>query len=167
MSIKAKTEVSKINAYVHTSSCNSHTRKFRFHVTILIKHYCLLVEVSLYLSMEMNDVAFLKLGNVYTDTKSTLSQYVALRRFKSFFGVTPQVCSLICKEVEQAVPSGGQPKHLLWCLCFLKQYSVEHNRRAIFHADEKTIRKWTWIFVELLSELNVVKLIFLIPKRKF
>lgn len=116
--------------------------------------------------MKMNDLEFLKLGNVYTNTKSTLSQYVALRRFKSFFGVTPQVCGMIWNKIEQAAPSGGEPKHLLWSLCFLKQYSVEHNRRAIFHADEKTIRKWTWIFVEILSELDVVKLIFSIRKRK-
>lgn len=116
----------------------------------------------IHVPIEMNDLAFLKLGNVYTDTKSASSQYVALRRFKSFFGITPLICSLIWNKIEQAVPSGGAPKHLLWSLCFLKQYSVEHTRRAIFHADEKTIRKWTWIFVELLSELDVVKFIFLI-----
>lgn len=108
----------------------------------------------------MNDQTFYKLGNIYTETKSTSSEYVALRRFQSFFGVTPHVCSLIWDKIKHSIPNGGDPKHVLWCLCFLKQYSVEHCRRSIFHADEKTIRKWTWIFVELLSELDVVTLIF-------
>lgn len=113
----------------------------------------------------MNEQTFFKLGNVYTETVSTSSEYVALRRFQSFFGVSPLVCSLIWEKIENAVPSGGAPKHLLWSLCFLKQYSVEHNRRSLFHADEKTIRKWTWIFVELLSELDVVTFISTNQKR--
>lgn len=101
------------------------------------------------------------MGNVYTLCTSTTSEYVALRRFKSFFGVTPYVCSLIWDKIKNDVPNGGDPKHLLWCLNFLKQNSVEHYRRAIFYADEKTIRKWSWLFVELLSNLDVVTLIFI------
>lgn len=107
----------------------------------------------------MNDKIFLKLGNVYTDTKSTSSKYVALRRFQSFFGATPLVCSLIWDKIKHDVPKGGDPKHLLWSLSFLKQNSVEHYRRSIFKADEKTIRKWTWLFVQLLADLDVVTLI--------
>lgn len=113
----------------------------------------------------MNEHIFLKLGNVYTETKATASKHVAIRRFKSFFGVTPRVSSLIWDKLENAVPSGGTPMHLLWSLNFLKQYSVEHCRRSTFHADEKTIRKWTWIFVELLSQLDVVTLIFMSQKK--
>lgn len=109
----------------------------------------------------MKEPTFFKLGNVYTETKWTTSQYAALRRFKSFFGVTPIVCSLIWDRIKHNVPNGGERKHLLWCLSFLKQNAVEHYRRSIFRADEKTIRKWTWIFVELLSNLDVVTLIFI------
>lgn len=115
----------------------------------------------------MNGRAFLKLGNGYTQTKSTGSEYVALRRFKSFFGATPHVCSLIWEKIVHDVPKGGEPKHLLWSLSFLKQYSVEHYRRTIFGADEKTIRKWTWLFVQLLSDVDVVIFNFFQVKAQF
>lgn len=105
----------------------------------------------------MDAGGFIKLGNFYTKTTSQSSQYVAKRRFMSFFGVTPQVCSIIWQKVRQEVKiKGGEPKHLLWCLSYLKQYAVEHYRRSIFNADEKTIRKWTWILVKILSDLDVV-----------
>lgn len=103
----------------------------------------------------MDPHKFLKLGNKYT--KSLVSTpKLSLRRFKSFFGITPLVCSIVWDEVKNEAPYGAEPKHLLWCMSFLKEYSGEHYRRSIFDADEKTIRKWTWIFVKLLSNLNVV-----------
>lgn len=79
-----------------------------------------------------------------------------LQRFKSFFGITPHVCSIVWEQVKKEAPAESKPKHLLWCLNFLKQYTNEHTRKSLFKADEKTIRKWTWIYIELLSKLNVV-----------
>lgn len=104
----------------------------------------------------MNSVEFLKLGNRYTTSKSTESGKTKLRRFKSFFGVTPPVCSLIWLKIKDSAPIDSHPKHLLWCLLFLKHYSIEHIRKSILDADEKTIRKWTWIFTKLLSDLDMV-----------
>lgn len=108
--------------------------------------------------MNVTSDAFLQLGNIYTKSSLTRSANIALRRFKSFFGVTPIVCSIIWEKLTDELPAGAEPKHLLWSLLFLKQYSNEHNRRSIVNADEKSIRKWTWIFVELLSNMNVVTL---------
>ena len=104
----------------------------------------------------MNPTEFLKLGSEYTKSNLTKSKAIAFRRFMSFFGITPLVCSIVWDKVKQNAPLGSAPKHLLWSLSFLKEYSHEHYRRAIFKADEKTIRKWTWIFVKLLSDLDVV-----------
>lgn len=109
----------------------------------------------------MDANTFLKLGNRYT--KSKMSKYkVALRRFKSFFGVTPKVCCIAWNEIKNKAPRGAQPVHLLWCLSFLKEYSNEHYRRSVFGADEKTMREWIWKFVKLLSNMNVVSLTFLV-----
>lgn len=102
----------------------------------------------------MSSEIFLRLGNAYT--KGTSNTKTNLRRFKSFYGVSPAVCAKIWEKIIFETSSHAQPKHLLWCLFFLKQYPVEHEMRAIFHADEKTIRKWTWCFVKLLSNINVV-----------
>lgn len=107
----------------------------------------------------MDPHAFFKLGNKYT--KSVISSpKIAARRFRSHFGVTPKVCSVVWNEIEYSAPAGAQPKHLLWCLSFLKEYSTEHYRRSIFNADEKTMREWTWTFVKLISKMNVVRFAF-------
>lgn len=85
------------------------------------------------------------------------SKHIGLRRFRSFFGVSPNICSITWKMLRSTAPLGSTPKHLLWCLHFLKQYPSEHSRRSILDADEKTIRKWSWIFVKLLADLSVVR----------
>lgn len=100
---------------------------------------------------------FKRLGFKYMKHKASQSKTLGLRRFKSFFGITPDLCSLIWNKINASAPTGAEPKHLLWSLFYLKQYDVEHTRRTLFHTDEKTIRKWTWIFIELLSNLEVVK----------
>lgn len=102
---------------------------------------------------------FVKWGNKYSKSSNKRSASVALRRFKALFGVTPVVCSIIWEKIRASIPKGGEPKHLLWALLFLKQYSDEHARRSTVGADEKTMRKWTWKFVELLSQMNVVLLL--------
>lgn len=104
----------------------------------------------------MTTRTFSRLGNIYMKNSSIGSNKTTLRRFKSFFGVTPLLCSIIWEKIESSAPSESKPKHLLWTLYFLKQYDVEHTRRPLLNADEKTIRKWTWIFVKLLSDLDVV-----------
>ncbi len=106
-------------------------------------------------SVDMDAHMFCKLGNRFTKSKMS-TEKIALRRFKSFFGVTPNVCSIAWNEIKNQAPPAAQPKHLLWCLWFLKEYSTEHHRRSLFKADEKTIRYWTWTFVKLLANLNVV-----------
>lgn len=105
---------------------------------------------------DVSSAGFLSLGNVYTKTKYRQKLSTKNRRFKSFFGITPKVCSIVWEKIRHDRPIGFSPKHLLWGLNFLKQYTNEENRHSIFQADEKTIRKWTWIAVGLLSDMNVV-----------
>lgn len=102
----------------------------------------------------MSAATFLRLGNIYT--KATSNTNTNLRRFTSFFGITPKVCARIWEMIKSSLPAGSKPTHLLWSLNFLKQYNTEHTRRSLFKADEKTLRKWTWVFIELMSNLNVV-----------
>lgn len=105
----------------------------------------------------MSTESFRKLGDRYI--KQSLhgrSDKIRLRRFKSFFGTTPRICAIIWAMLEHKRPSKSAPKHLLWCLLFLKQYNVEHTRRAILKTNEKTLRHWTWIYINLLADLDVV-----------
>lgn len=109
--------------------------------------------------LDVLSMTFLRLGNQISKTKSGQKTSTKTRRFKSFFGVTPYVCSIVWTKIVDIAPIGFQPKHLLWGLTFLKQYTIEHNRHSTLKADEKTIRKWTWIAVKLLSGLKTVKVI--------
>lgn len=104
-------------------------------------------------------MTFLNIGNKISETKATQKPSTKARRFKSFFGVTPNVCAIVWRKIHSEAPIGFEPKHLLWGLNFLKQYTVEENRHSTLRADEKTIRKWTWISVKLLSNLNVVNVL--------
>lgn len=81
-----------------------------------------------------------------------------LRRFKSYFGVSPEVCSISWNMLENEIPYGGEPKHLLWALMLLKQYNTENCNAANVGVDEKTFRKWSWIFIRMLANLPVVSL---------
>lgn len=99
---------------------------------------------------------FLKIGNKITQTKCRQKMSTKIRRFKSHFGVTPFVCAIIWDKIFGEAPNDYKPKYLLWGLNFLKHYSNEHTRHSLLRADEKTIRKWTWITVKLMSSMDVV-----------
>lgn len=109
--------------------------------------------------LAVGPMKFLQLGSQISKTKRGQKESTKTRRFKSFFGITPYVCSVAWTKIVDIAPFGFQPKHLLWGLTFLKQYTSEHNRHSTLTADEKTIRKWTWIAVKLLSGLKTVKVI--------
>ena len=78
------------------------------------------------------------------------------RRFRAMFGVSALVCSVIRNRLLRKIPDGASPVRLLWALMFLKVYRSEATNWTISKADEKTFRKWSWRFVELISNLNVV-----------
>ncbi len=76
---------------------------------------------------------------------------IILRRFMASFGVTPTCCRMLWDQIYDDFPNGGRPKHLLWALYFLKTYASEHVACNVLRVDEKTYRKWVWIFVNLLA----------------
>ena len=78
------------------------------------------------------------------------------RRFSGIYGATPQLCSRIWFTASLTLPPTTTPKHLLWALLFLKQYSNEHSMAKDCQCDEKTMRKWVWIVIECISKLPLV-----------
>lgn len=92
---------------------------------------------------------------------------VAHRKFMSFFGTTPFICSMLWAFLEplENMPNGVKPVHLLWALLFLKVYATESVHCALVGGvDEKTFRKWTWIFVHDIAawERSLVSSIHLV-----
>ena len=80
------------------------------------------------------------------------------RRFRSFFGTTPGICAHLWEMLtpEVTLPNGARKCHLLWALLFLKQYNTDHVNSSIVGTavDEKTFRKWCWLFIEQISYLS-------------
>lgn len=99
---------------------------------------------------------FLRMSAAMVGKTRGKSAKVDTRRFRAFFGVTPKICARVWLLLEPNCPSRAMPKHLLWALFFLKVYSNEHVSSVSASADEKTVRKWQWIFVKLMAGLRIV-----------
>ena len=64
-------------------------------------------------------------------------------RFRSLFGISPEICNLVLWILGFSIPHGFMLKHLMWALLFLKIYGSGSANCALTGADEKTIRKRT------------------------
>jgi hypothetical protein len=85
-------------------------------------------------------------------------EQTVLRRFQSHFGLAPSTCANVWILLQDNIPANYRHEHLLYALLFLKNYQTEHQNSALFSVDEKTFRKYQWIFVNLIStKLNVVR----------
>lgn len=88
-----------------------------------------------------------------------LSPITVVNRFIASFGVTPRHCSLIwhfCRDDVYMADTNATKLHLLWTLNLLKTGDTEHELHGRWRADEKTIRKWVYIFLRVISEMGVV-----------
>jgi hypothetical protein len=100
----------------------------------------------------MSADCFWTLGHLLTRHKLEGSSETGIRKFREFFGCSPEICSMVWNLLRDHIPVYGTPSHLLWALLFLKRYLTEHVMSSLIGADEKTIRKWVWTFVGLMSE---------------
>lgn len=83
-------------------------------------------------------------------------------RFKRLFGVRPCICGRVWLLVESALPTGAGHRHLLWTLYFLKHYAKEAVNAAFARCDEKTYRKWCWMVMRAIADLDVVSCVWLV-----
>lgn len=58
--------------------------------------------------------------------------------------------------INHRVPHRGFPKHLMWYLSLLKNYSTEVNHCTIFGINENLFQKWCCILVGLIANMNYV-----------
>lgn len=85
-----------------------------------------------------------------------VAKSVEYRRLRCHFGVSFKVCADVWERLDpdKNMPTGAAPAHLLWACMFLKLYEPEHALQSRLQKDEKTIRKWVWIFVNGISSLS-------------
>jgi hypothetical protein len=76
---------------------------------------------------------------------------------ESLIGVSYDICAELWNLINPLVSASknAKPKHLLWTLLFLKNYSTEEvSTRVVGGADKKTFREWCWIFIEAIAKLE-------------
>lgn len=83
------------------------------------------------------------------------------RKWVSLFGIAPLNCSNIWSDI--VIPQGGNPKHLLWALAFLRSYENETSFARSCGCEPKTARKWVWKFVEALAAISE----YIVWKKRF
>jgi hypothetical protein len=105
---------------------------------------------------EVEPEIFLRLGNEMMGRHHKAAANTESRRFHATFGTSPFICALLWAMLEpcKVMPICVHPKHLLWALMFLKLYVSEHVNCAMAGGvDEKTYRKWTWLFINGIASL--------------
>lgn len=80
------------------------------------------------------------------------------KRFISHFGVSPRHCAILWAIAEDDLLSSNalcEERHLLWTLNVLKTNETEHVLKGRWGADEKTIRKWLYICLNVIARLGL------------
>ena len=104
----------------------------------------------------MDVSSFLKLGLSFSEAaQSDRSRSHATQNqcFKALCGVHPTVCVIVWGELKWSmlVEDACKPKHLLWVL---KTYTTESSLAVAIGVDEKTLRKWIFIIIYAISDLE-------------
>lgn len=110
----------------------------------------------------MSAAQFEQLGRETAKYKQSRSAKVRLRRFKSHFGVAPEVVAdtwelliesrfLIDKLPGLQAPD---PVHMLWALMHLKRYETMDVLATALKIDEATLEKWAHFYLEAIAELD-------------
>jgi hypothetical protein len=75
----------------------------------------------------------------------------------SFLGTSFAICAELWNLINPLVivSKDATPEHLLWGLLLMKLYSTERaHARLVGGVDEKTFRKWSWLFVHAIASLD-------------
>ena len=80
----------------------------------------------------------------------------SLRRFRSFFGVDPDVCTCLYSKTFRFMEGkkGSIPQHLLWALMLMKVYATEGVLASFAGVTEKTFRKRAWEYIQAIATLK-------------
>lgn len=103
----------------------------------------------------MDADAFMRLADIYLNLVH-YSDQTMMRKYRSYFGISPYVTVLLWIRVKNRVNQSTRPLHMLWALFFVKNYWTEHSNAMLWKCDEKTFRKRVWYVLEVVSKLPLV-----------
>jgi hypothetical protein len=107
--------------------------------------------------MDIEPYAFEQVGLDMLGMINRVRAATKRERFRAVFGKSPKVCSVLWKMCDPSanMPYGARLVHLLWALLFMKLYCAESvNSMIVGGVDEKTFRKWSWLFLEAIVDLE-------------
>ena len=111
---------------------------------------------SQFLTMEVNAGTFIQSALPMMGKNGNPTTNEFHRAFRGYFSLTPSLCVHVWDEIENLLPRGGKPFHLLWGLLYLKVYASEDVLVAFANTTRKTFRKWSKIVTKLMAHLNYV-----------
>jgi len=103
---------------------------------------------------------FWNIGHKITGHNIEGSRAIGFRKFTAFFGTSPMICAIVWHLLRETRPDGSTPEHLLWALLLLKRYTIENVNAILVKTSEKTFRKWSHIFINLLASIPLVRAIY-------
>jgi hypothetical protein len=111
-------------------------------------------EQQLYSGEEFEQLGLSIMGRAPNGSNNTKE-----RRFFSHFGLKAGLVSIVWRELAesnwlQLAGRKAKPEHLLWCLLFLNNYSVEEVNAAFVHTSERTFREKVWFYAEGIVQLD-------------
>ena len=93
------------------------------------------------------------------DNKKERCENTENRDFREFFGRGCYVASRIYEMLlfHSLFPEGRHPCHFLWSLILMKIYGKERNLCTLAGGvDTKTFRKWAWLYIDAITDLELV-----------
>ncbi len=103
----------------------------------------------------LSPVCFIEAAQPILNLKFTrLDGISSHHQWMACFGAKPNVMAHLWTLIdpERTMPTGVKTEHIIWAFYFLKLYTQEEvNTRNVGGPDEKTFRKWVWLFVEAIS----------------
>jgi hypothetical protein len=105
--------------------------------------------------MRYDPEVFLNLGVALMNSNPNLVAGTIKRRWATNFATSPLVCSIVWDMLkpEEWGENRVELKYLLWTMHFMKTYKKESDICGQVRCDEKTLRKWVWLFMERIAEL--------------
>lgn len=76
--------------------------------------------------------------------------------FRKVFGTYPFICSKLWTMIDpiNTISSKSLVRHLLYGLLFMKSYSTESVHVTLVGCDEKTFRKWAFLWIDAIADLE-------------
>jgi len=98
---------------------------------------------------------FMSLGRRITHRADERCFSTELRRFRSFFGVSPSTCAFTWGKIRAlGLAPRARPVHLLWALLFLTVYDTEEVIAGFLGVDERTFREWSFELTKVVAKLK-------------